>query len=130
MTFILQVFFLCRAVAHYMDTCRDADGLICHFGDELDAYESDFVFRVVFSEFVHGGLQVIRFRFAEILVYLINVVFVYHLFKEVVDVKFGARVYYGLHFREQVAEFYAFCVCYVVERYLSVYALDDAYFQH
>ena len=52
-----------------------------HVGDELDAHQAYLV--LVAAQFLDGGLQVVGFRVGEVVVDLVDTVFVHHLLEEI-----------------------------------------------
>ena len=63
---------------------------VCHFRDKLDSHKSYLILRILVAKLVDGNLQVVGVRLPEILVYVINMVFIHHLLKEVIDIELGA----------------------------------------
>ena len=104
--------------------------LIGHLRQELDADQAYLILAVVFAQLFHGVIQIVGVALHEIVVDIVNVVFVHHLLKEIVNVEFRSAVDNGLHLVEQLIEINALCVGYVVEGHLPVNALDDFHFQH
>ena len=101
-----------------------------HFREELDTHQPHFVLGVFVAEFLQGSLQVIGVALHEVVVDVVNLVFVHHLVEEIVDVELCAAINDGLHLVKQLLEILALGVCNVVERYLTVDVLDDFHLQH
>ena len=56
-------------------------------------------------------------------------ILVHHLLQEIVDIEFGATIYNGLNFVEQLLKFQALSCGNVVEGYLTVDGLNDLHLQ-
>ena len=68
-----------------------ARGLICHFGDELNTYQTYFFFCKIIPQLIQSIIDIIRSRFFEIVVYIQQMVFIHNIFQEVVDIQFSYR---------------------------------------
>ena len=66
--------------------------LIRHFGDKLDANEADLVFGVFLAELILSHTESVGIRFTEVVVDIVNMVFVHHLLQEIVDIQFRATI--------------------------------------
>lgn len=60
-----------------------------HFGNKLHAHKPYLLLRIIVAQFVHRLVQVIRFRFFEVVVDVEHVILVHDLVQEVVDVQFS-----------------------------------------
>ena len=100
--------------------------LVGEFREELDAYEPDVLFGVFVIKIVDGGFKVVSFALAEILIDVIDTVFVHDFFEEIIDIEACAAIDDGFDFVEQFVKLHSVHDCDVVECHLSVDALDNA----
>ena len=54
------------------------------FLKELDPYKSDFIFCIIFTQFIHSRIQIVGFTFHEIIIDVINMIIIYDIFYEIV----------------------------------------------
>lgn len=88
--------------------------LVGHFRDKLDAYQANFLLAVVVAKLVKSSIKVVCFAFFEVLIDVVYQILVKHFIDKVVNVYFGARVYNGFNFVEQLVKFNAIGHGYVV----------------
>ena len=67
--------------------------LVRHITDKLDAHQSDFLFRTFATQLVDGVLQRVALTVGKIIVDVIYMVFVHHLFKEIVDIELRTAIW-------------------------------------
>lgn len=85
-----------------------ARGLICHFGDELNTYQTYFFFCKIISQLIQSIIDIIRSRFFEIVVYIQQMVFIHNIFQEVVDIQFRTGVDNSFYLIQQLLKLNTF----------------------